>query len=591
MDAGTGGSVAPAGGWDNSGAVVPISATANGGYFFSNWTGSGAGSYSGAVDSTSVTMNGPITETADFTTNVPADISVIVQPNPTGASFTVDGSNFTTSQTFSWIPGASHTIATTSPQNAGAGTQNLWSGWSDGGAISHTVNPTLGTTYTANFTTQFYLTMTTVTGGAVSPNSGWENSNTVVPISATANSGYAFSNWTGTGNGSYSGNVNSTTVTMNGPISETVSFTLGPGAASSFTMSSNIGVAPFTVTFADTSLNSPTSWLWTFGDGGASTNQNPSHTFTNIWRQTVTLTVSNAYGGSTSSQNVYQCFPCDAVYDWTNGIQGHVATSATLAGSLVGGSVSLGAFALTNYDLPSPNLQGVIFTNLPGMTNGCPVVFSNGVIYSNFNTTNALAYTYTNNHEQYNLNFYNTFAFTNMVWLFYASMPSVTNSGFIDENWMGGTTPANGIEGPLTRNCWVGYNGVNPGSSGEPQGSYNDYNTLECTSPTNTVYGGLNGISNIYQIPNKLYRILMQEDTNGNCVLAVGDPISNSVVGFVTNHNYWEQGQYFNWLAAGHVSGENFTYPATSILQYHVVLSFNRPLTFSQISNVVMYGP
>jgi hypothetical protein len=220
MSSGTGGGVSPSSGWNNSATVVPITAMASGGYAFSSWTGSGSGSYSGASSSTSVTMNGPITETASF-----APIgSVTVQPNPSGRSFTVDGTTYTTAQTFSWAPGSSHTIATTSPQSGGTGIQYAWSSWSDGGAISHIVAPTSGTTYTANFTTQYYLTMSSGTGGGVSPSSGWNNSGTLVPISATASGGYAFSSWTGSGSGSYSGASSSTSVTMNGPIIETASF-------------------------------------------------------------------------------------------------------------------------------------------------------------------------------------------------------------------------------------------------------------------------------------------------------------------------------------------------------------------------------
>jgi len=41
------------------------------------------------------------------------------------------------------------------------------------------------TTNTANFTTQFYLTMNAGTGGSVSPGSGWNNSGASVNISAT----------------------------------------------------------------------------------------------------------------------------------------------------------------------------------------------------------------------------------------------------------------------------------------------------------------------------------------------------------------------------------------------------------------------
>ena len=159
-------------------------------------------------------------------------ISVTVQASVAGCSFTVDGTKYATVQTFSWVPGASHTIATSSPQSGGAGTQYVWSTWSDGGAISHTVSPTAdGTTYTANFTTQYYLTMNGGAGGTVSPSSGWYNSGSDVSISATPSSGYTFSGWTGSGNGSYSGLSDPGLVTINGPVTETASFAAGgPGS-------------------------------------------------------------------------------------------------------------------------------------------------------------------------------------------------------------------------------------------------------------------------------------------------------------------------------------------------------------------------
>ena len=156
MSHGTGGTVSPASGWRNSGATVSISATPASGYSFSSWTGSGTGSYSGTNNPASITMNGPITETAAFTQN---PVQVTVQTNPAGRSFTVDGTPYTTAQTFSWVPGSSHTIATTSPQSGGTGVRYVWTNWTGGGAISHTVAPTTNKTYTANFNTQYYLTM------------------------------------------------------------------------------------------------------------------------------------------------------------------------------------------------------------------------------------------------------------------------------------------------------------------------------------------------------------------------------------------------------------------------------------------------
>lgn len=53
------------------------------------------------------------------------------------------------------------------------------------------------------------------------------------------------------------------------------------------------------VNFTDASDNYPTSWAWTFGDGGTSTAQNPTHTYTTNGTYTVCLIATNAGGSST----------------------------------------------------------------------------------------------------------------------------------------------------------------------------------------------------------------------------------------------------------------------------------------------------
>jgi Divergent InlB B-repeat domain len=150
---------------------------------------------------------------------------VTVQTNPAGLTFTVDGGTYAAAQTFSWDPGSSHTIATTSPQSGGTGVRYVWKNWSGGGAISHSVAPTTNKTYTANFGTQYYLTMAHGTGGTVTPASGWKNSGVAVSITAMPATGYSFTNWTGSGTGSFSGTNNPASITMNGPITETAAFT------------------------------------------------------------------------------------------------------------------------------------------------------------------------------------------------------------------------------------------------------------------------------------------------------------------------------------------------------------------------------
>src|SRR4030095_5295922 len=79
-------------------------------------------------------------------------IQVTVQTNPAGRAFTVDGPNYSATQTFNWVPSSTHTISTTSPQSGGTGNQYVWNSWSDNGAISHNVAPSSNATFTANFT-------------------------------------------------------------------------------------------------------------------------------------------------------------------------------------------------------------------------------------------------------------------------------------------------------------------------------------------------------------------------------------------------------------------------------------------------------
>jgi PKD repeat protein/DNA-binding beta-propeller fold protein YncE len=71
-----------------------------------------------------------------------------------------------------------------------------------------------------------------------------------------------------------------------------------------FTASADTGVAPFEVSFTDLSTGSPTSWAWAFGDGGTSTEQDPTHTY-GLGHYTVSLTVEGAGGSDTETKINY----------------------------------------------------------------------------------------------------------------------------------------------------------------------------------------------------------------------------------------------------------------------------------------------
>lgn len=67
----------------------------------------------------------------------------------------------------------------------------------------------------------------------------------------------------------------------------------------SFLANTTLGCVPTTIQFSDLST-SPSgnivSWEWDFGDGGTSTAQNPSHTYTNVGFYTIILTVTSNNG-------------------------------------------------------------------------------------------------------------------------------------------------------------------------------------------------------------------------------------------------------------------------------------------------------
>jgi PKD repeat protein/photosystem II stability/assembly factor-like uncharacterized protein len=84
-------------------------------------------------------------------------------------------------------------------------------------------------------------------------------------------------------------------ITVNPPAPPNAAFTAAPLS----------GRAPLTVTFTDQSTGNITAWSWGFGDGGTSTAQNPSHTYTTAGVYTVSLTVSGPYGSDIETEAAF----------------------------------------------------------------------------------------------------------------------------------------------------------------------------------------------------------------------------------------------------------------------------------------------
>ncbi len=198
-----------------AGTAVPVAATANPGYVFSNWSGPVANANSA---STTVTMNGPETVTAKFS---PA-AGITIQTSPEGLPFTLGGTTYTAPQTINLSPGM-YTIAVLATQAGASGTRYAWMNWSDGGTLSHTITVSAApATYTANFQTEYLLTASAVpaNAGSVSPSNSYFAAGSNTTVTASSQLPYIFSYWSGAA----SGTASAVSVAMNGTESVTANF-------------------------------------------------------------------------------------------------------------------------------------------------------------------------------------------------------------------------------------------------------------------------------------------------------------------------------------------------------------------------------
>jgi hypothetical protein len=158
----------------------------------------------------------------------PPTVAITVTTSPASLQVSLDGGATQAAPvTVNWVPGSTHTIATTSPQSGGTGTQYVWTSWSDGGALSHTITvPSTATTYTATFKTQYQLSLAVTVGlpgGSANISGGTDgtfyDSGTVLSLSATTpvadgtGERWRFDTWSGDASGSTS----PVSVTMSAP--------------------------------------------------------------------------------------------------------------------------------------------------------------------------------------------------------------------------------------------------------------------------------------------------------------------------------------------------------------------------------------
>jgi ribosomal protein L21E len=276
------------------GDVVNLVATPDTGYGFVNWTGDVGTVANVNAASTSITMNGDYSLTANFEELAEYDLTT---SSTTGGSVTVPGEG-----TFTYYDGTVVTLVATA--NSGYYFIN-WTG--DVGTITNVNAPTTTITMNDNYSTtanfqhippgKVALTTSSTAGGSVTtPGEGafLYNVGEVVSLVASPASGYRFVNWTGNVGTIANVNAASTTITMNGDYSITANFmavydlTISSTAGGSVTTP---GVGTFTydggtVVNLVATANSGYYFInWT-GDVG---------TITNVNAPTTTVTVNDNY--------------------------------------------------------------------------------------------------------------------------------------------------------------------------------------------------------------------------------------------------------------------------------------------------------
>ena len=121
------------------------------------------------------------------------------------------------------------------------------------------------------------------------------------PVSNAQNPSHTFANV-----GTYT-----VSLTVTGPLgsdteTKTDYITVGTPPNAAFTGNPLTGPSPLQVNFTDQSTGDITSWQWNFGDGSpVSNDKNPSHSFADAGKYTVSLTVTGPLGSDTETKTDY----------------------------------------------------------------------------------------------------------------------------------------------------------------------------------------------------------------------------------------------------------------------------------------------
>ena len=304
-----GGSVTPASGTWDSGAVIVLTATPAAGFAFTGWSGD----LTGAANPTTIVLDANQTIIANFTPLYSLTLASAgggsVSANPPGGTYL-----------------AGSVVALTATPDPGW----AFTGWS--GALTGATNPTTLTMnghrlVTANFTRLYDLGVQASSGGHVdlSPPGGTYLEGTVVSLGAVPDPGYAFTGWSG----ALTGTTNPATLTMNSDRNVTATFTplytLTLGTAGDGTASANPAGGTYlagtvvTVTATPNSGSTFTGWsgaLSGTGNPAALTMDGPK-TVTASFTGYYPLTLAPTAGGSIDASPPGGSYPAGTVVTLT----------------------------------------------------------------------------------------------------------------------------------------------------------------------------------------------------------------------------------------------------------------------------------
>jgi hypothetical protein len=289
----------------DSGRVVDLVANPTSGYRFLNWTGNVATIANPNAASTSITMNGNYSITANFEETDGTYYTLTVGITGSGSTGPAAGQH-------SYAAGAVISISATP---AGGYHFVNWTGnvgsVANVNAASTTITMNDDYSIVANFeqtaVTYYNLNLAVIGSGSTSPAVGQHTyaAGTVVPIIATPAAGQYFVNWTGNVGTIANVNAASTTITMTGNYSITANFevavpyTLTMAVAGAGSTSPAVGQHTYTagtsVPISATPTGSYSFSHWTAPAGSFSNASSATTTFT-MPAQNVTVTANFAEG-------------------------------------------------------------------------------------------------------------------------------------------------------------------------------------------------------------------------------------------------------------------------------------------------------